>query len=508
MKKSILIIFLCAIGFVSASHAQSIVYSEPDRDDARNMDYDIMGKMNGNFLIYKNYRGTYYITVYDNDMKAVDKIKLDYLPDRILSSSFLQYPDYFYMFYQYQKRNTVYAMAVKIDGTGKKIGNPVQLDTTDINYNTNSKIYTFLNSDDKQRLLVFKINSKNEKLHYLTTSLFDKNLNLDKKALIGIPMSEKNEFLTEFQLGNDGDLVCIKASGSNQNDNITKISLMSKPALSDSVYFSDIKMPNIFLDDIRIKIDNVNNHYLVASFFSKQKRGNVDGLYCYLWDKQQQAPILNLAAPFSDELRAEAKGESNTKTAFNDYFLRNIVMKKDGGFVFAAESVYTSSRGSNYNRWDYFGNPYYGVGGFNSYYSSPYGGGYYPWDRYNNSFYNITRYYADNIVMLSFDVTGKPEWSNIIRKSQYDDNSDNFIGYGVLNSGSQIHFLFNVQEKRQTILTDQVITPEGEIVRTPTLKNLDRGYDFMPRHSKQTGSRQIIIPCEYRNYVCFAKIDY
>jgi hypothetical protein len=29
----------------------------------------------------------------------------------------------------------------------------------------------------------------------------------------------------------------------------------------------------------------------------------------------------------------------------------------------------------------------------------------------------------------------------------------------------------------------------------------------MPKYAKQVGFRQIIVPCQFRNYVCFAKID-
>jgi len=119
----------------------------------------------------------------------------------------------------------------------------------------------------------------------------------------------------------------------------------------------------------------------------------------------------------------------------------------------------------------------------------------------------VVRYYADNIAVLSVDASGKMDWSNVIRKSQYDDNSDRYIGYGIMNTGGEIHFLFNSQEKRQMLLTDQSINPEGQVTRAPTLKNLDRGYDFMPKQAKQTGSKQIIMPCQYRNYICFAKID-
>jgi len=58
------------------------------------------------------------------------------------------------------------------------------------------------------------------------------------------------------------------------------------------------------------------------------------------------------------------------------------------------------------------------------------------------------------------------------------------------------------------LLNDFSLEPEGKIRRNPTLKNLDKGYDFMPKFGKQVSSRQMIIPCLNRNYISFAKIDY
>ena len=40
------------------------------------------------------------------------------------------------------------------------------------------------------------------------------------------------------------------------------------------------------------------------------------------------------------------------------------------------------------------------------------------------------------------------------------------------------------------------------------IKNMDKGYDFMPRHAKQIGARQAIVPCQYRGFTCFAKIEF
>ena len=257
----------------------------------------------------------------------------------------------------------------------------------------------------------------------------------------------------------------------------------------------------------------MNKHYLITSFFSKLRRGNIEGIYYTLWDKNLDKELLNAATYFTDEFKEDAKGENGIKAAFNDYFLKNIILRKDGGFIMVSESEFSSSRGNTLSRWDYlYGSPYWSPMDYYSW-NSPMslgGVGYYPWGR-NNAIFNAnnqTRYYAENIAVISFDPKGTMEWSNMIRKTQYDDNSDNYIGFSMLNAGDQLNFIFNLQEKNQNVLTDQTVTPDGKINRNPTFKNLDKGYEFMPRLSKQIGLRQIIVPCMFRGYTCFAKIDY
>ncbi|MFM7358911.1 MAG: hypothetical protein ACKO1T_10080, partial [Sediminibacterium sp.] len=166
-----------------------------------------------------------------------------------------------------------------------------------------------------------------------------------------------------------------------------------------------------------------------------------------------------------------------------------------------------STRGGNLNRWDYlYGSPFRMP---NDYFlwNSPMG--FFPWG-FNgmNSMNNFTRFYAENILVISFDPSGKMEWSNVVRKSQFDDNKDDMIGFGLVNTGDQLHFLFNAYEKRIQILSDQSITSEGQLIRNPTFKNLDRGFEFMPRYAKQVGLRQVLIPCQYRGFICFAKIEF
>lgn len=498
-------LFLSVIGF--SVSAQKIVYSEPEKDDSRRLNFEIIGKMEGNYLIYKNIRNKHSIVVLDKEMQQISKEEQDYIPDdnRVINTDFFSYSNFSYLIYQYQKKNIVYCMGVKIDANGKKISDVVQLDTTQIGFAASNRIYTVLSSEDKNEIIVFKINSKNKKLFRITTLLFNGKLELQKKSHLVLDMDERNEYLGEFYLDNDGDLIFTRFYRAN-NDNIDRASLIIKPAQSDSLLIKDLKVDNIYLDEIHIKIDNFTRRYFITSFFYKQRRTNIDGLYFYVWDKQAAKPIIEDTVTFSDEFRREARGEASVRTAFNDHFIRQIIPKRDGGFILCSESYYTTSRYNSWNRWNYlYGSPF--LNPMDYYYYSPYYNNSLYWNsRYNNN--QSVRYHADNIAIFSINQSGKLEWSNVIGKTQFDDESDDEISYGIMNTGGQLHFLFNQMEKRLNLLNDYTISPEGQLNRNPTLKNLDRGYEFMPKYARQVSARQMIIPCVYRNSVCFALLDY
>src|SRR5690242_15988855 len=182
-----LLTFVC---FLLRSEAQRIVYSQTDKNDVKTMDYDIIGKMNNHYLVHKNNRNQHNITIYDSDMKVVKVEELDFLPPRVLSSDILSYKDFFYFFYQYQRKNIVYCMAAKLDGDAKIIGEPKELDTTTINFFASDKLDNIIWSEDKQKIMAFKVNTKNADRDIITTSLFDADLNLIHRSRKSIDMNE------------------------------------------------------------------------------------------------------------------------------------------------------------------------------------------------------------------------------------------------------------------------------------------------------------------------------
>lgn len=499
--------FFILIALVSCypAIAQRIQYSEPTNDDNRRINFEIIGKVSGNYLVYKEVSGKHYISVYNNEMKEVKRVKQEFLGEnKIINIDFFTYSDHSYAIYQYQKKGVVYCESVKIDGEANKQSDIVTIDTTHLSFANNNRIYTSISSENRSRIMVFKINSRNRSNYIVTTLLLDQNLELLKRSRFGLMMKDGDDKLDEFHVDNEGDLVFTRFRRDN-SEAISKTNLIWKAADSDSLFVIDIPHQDIFLDEPVIKIDNFNNRFFLTSFYYLKKRGNIEGFYFFVWDKKTRELKLQNTVTLGEALRNEAKGDASTKSAFNDYFVRNVVIKKNGGFVINSEAFYTTSRSNNWSRYNYMNGMYNNSWDYYNY-SPVYNNSWWRGNRFN-SYLNV-RSHADNITILSFDQEGKLEWNTVIRKSQFDDETDDRISYMMANTGSQIHYLFNVEEKRALLLNDYTLTAGGNLTQNPTLKNLDRGYEFMPKYGKQVSANQLIIPCYYRNYLCFAKVDF
>jgi hypothetical protein len=500
-------LFFILITFYATVNSQQITYTQPESQDSRSLDFQIIGKIHDNYLIYKNVRNDYAICTYDYAMRLLDRVDLRFLPDKTLNVDFVTYPDFAYLIYQYQKRNAVYCEAVKINADGKLLTDPIVLDTTHINFFANNKIYSTVNSEDKSKIMIYKIRKKNGKFNF-TTLLFNDNLQLQHESRIPTIFDDRNDLFSDFFVDNNGNFVFTKGNKSNSKDFIQELSLITKPADIDTFSLYDINLSGNYLDAIKLKVDNQNNHYVMNSLYYTKKRGNVEGIFTAVWDVYTKQMVSQNFQILGDSVRLAAKTNGNNKTALNDFFIRDVILKKDGGFILTAEDYYSQSQSSPWNRYDYlYGYPSFSP--YNYYMYSPYSYGYgyyggYPY--YNN--YGSRRYYYNNILVLSMDKSGKPDWASVVNKSQYDDQTDNFLSYVIMLTGGQLHFLFNTLERRTLLLGDQTVSGSGKITRTPPLKGLDRGYQFMPRYGKQISATSIIIPCTYRNYICFAKIEF
>jgi VCBS repeat-containing protein len=470
------------------SFSQVITYSDPLKDDGNSSGFDIVGKVGGNLLILKNVPSNFALSVYDNQMKVKETVPLDFLPEKTFNANFIAYPDFIYLIYQYQKKKTVYCAAIKLDADAKVLTQPFDIDSTDIGNRTN-RIYKTIYSEDKQKIMLVKTQRQNENLT-ITTLLLNDQLQLIKKTQQDLSYNDDKNIYGNFSVDNDGDFLFTISERASGREYFNQLNIVTKPSMADSFAIHNIDLKGKYTDDIHVKIDNINKHYILNSFFYNDKRGNTQGIYADTWDKQTNSPLSNLFISFDDSIRVAIKKSRNKKEALNDLAIRNVNVKKDGGYLLMAEDYYVQKSSDN------------GL--------SPWGFGYGPFNPagYNNI--QTATYHYNNVFVISIDKNGNPEWNSIISKNQSSYNGENALSYTIFNTGGEIHLLFNETEKRsQTTLSDKSITASGDINTNTTIKLLNNmDYQFLPRFGKQVGSKQIIIPCTYRNSICFAKIDY
>jgi len=191
---SLLLVLILGTPRLLKAQVQQILYTEPEKEDSRRTNFDIIGKISGNMLIFKNNGSNSVVCAYDNEMKLLQRVPLTFMPDKYVNVDFVAYPDHFYIIYEYQKKSIVHCTAVKLDGQGQQMGEPVELDTTQIAFASNNKIYTTAISEDKQKIMIFKINSKNSKNFLFTTFLFDAQLKLIDRHRIYLPWKSATSF--------------------------------------------------------------------------------------------------------------------------------------------------------------------------------------------------------------------------------------------------------------------------------------------------------------------------
>ncbi len=496
-----LFIFFILVG--NKIFAQQITYSEKtNKDRAGEMAFEIIGKYNNNFLVYKNIGLNHYVTVYNNDLTLNDNIKLDFIPDKTINVDFAAYKNFFYLIYQYTKKNVVHCVAVKMDSTAKKLTEPKDIDTTNIGVLADNKIYTTVISEDKQKILVYKVHKKENK-YSLATMLYNSDMVLQNKSRMMLDLDERRKAYSDLQVDNDGNLVFVESLKTNNREYIKHMNIITKDALSDEFKSKKMDTDEKYLDEVNIKVDNLNKTYLFNSFFYTQNRGSIVGLASALYSKSSDSLQTTTFTEFNEQLRDQAKRSGLMKFAFDDFFIRSVILKKDGSFILTAEDYSSQSRGNNnWNRWDYlYGNPYYSS--YNSFNNPGYYSYYRPYGSTQGS--QSVRYYYDNILILSMDKSKGYQWGNVIQKEQFDDDNESFLSFCTMVDAGQIHFLFNDNKSNQ-IINNHSINGKGEINRNPTLKSKEKGYQFLARYAKQTATKQMLMPCNYRGYICFAKI--
>jgi hypothetical protein len=541
MQKKIFTLCFVLIALVQLGWSQSYVVSGIEKTDKEGMQYEVLGKLGNHYWIYKKNGTISTIAQYNEQMQLVKQNDLTFLPAQVQQIEFIKRDQQLFAFYQFQNNKTVYAALATLKSDGQLNGDPVILDTAqNIRPGSRAKIFNLIESDDHQKILLFSVNTSNSSSIKLKTSSYNGNFEATADATISINSANKKSTLSDFALDNKGNLYCLR--NTTQNGSAPAVSLIYLSEGGREVIESPVLNAQFLLDDIRLKIDNTNNRVVLNSFYAISKKGNIEGLYTYIWDANTKTEILSSANRFTDANRALMTSKRNLKTALDAYYIDKVKTQSNGDYIVMAESAETYSNRSAFSRWDYFwGGPFYNPFLFN-YWNRPFG--FYPWTRLGwvgfpgldwgwggfgwgnwggwgwgglgwSGFYNpyasfgypSVTYNANQIALMSFNQKGDLQWVKTIDKSQSDMNVDQFIGYGSFENNNGVNVIYYQKQKGQRQFVFNTLTNEGALSKGESINLQEKRFDWMPRALKQVGEKECIIPYQYNNKIGFAKVQ-
>jgi hypothetical protein len=541
MQKKIFTLCFVLIALVQLGWSQSYVVSGIEKTDKEGMQYEVLGKLGNHYWIYKKNGTISTIAQYNEQMQLVKQNDLTFLPAQVQQIEFIKRDQQLFAFYQFQNNKTVYAALATLKSDGQLNGDPVILDTAqNIRPGSRAKIFNLIESDDHQRILLFSVNTSNPSSIKLKTSSYNGNFEETADATISINSANKKSTLSDFALDNKGNLYCLR--NTTQNGSAPAVSLIYLSEGGREVIESPVLNAQFLLDDIRLKIDNTNNRVVLNSFYAISKKGNIEGLYSYIWDANTKTEILSSANRFTDANRALVTSKRNLKTALDAYYIDKVKTQSNGDYIVMAESAETYSNRSAFSRWDYFwGGPFYNPFLFN-YWNRPFG--FYPWTRLGwmgfpgldwgwggfgwgnwggwgwgglgwSGFYNpyasfgypSVTYNANQIALMLFNQKGDLQWVKTIDKSQSDMNVDQFIGYGSFENNNGVNIIYYQKQKGQRQFVFNTLTNEGALSKGESINLQEKRFDWMPRALKQVGEKECIIPYQYNNKIGFAKVQ-
>ena len=539
MKPSSLFAVLLTFFFFHIAAAQKIVYSDPGKEDFNRVRYHIITKQDDRLLVYKaiyshasvrrwqnnlvefdpsalypnNFIEYSNLCIYDSNMHVIAEKPLP-IPRESTGIHFLVYDDFFYTFYQYLHNHTIYCMALKLSMDGNIVGSPIKMDSTHIpEIQEQSQVYSVINSEDKQQILLFRTNIYHQPTR-IKAVWFDKDLHPVRNKDLSLYV-EASQYLSEYQVDNEGNFVFVGMNGKAKTHDPTQAALFTIPAHEDSIRTTYFVPASISVDNVHLLIDNRHKRYILTSFYSKRPEARIEGLFCLVHDAERRSAEKGSLTVLSAEMLREVK-KTGIRIALDDYYIQDLHLRRNGSFTIEAQELAVAPERELAARWLYLPAEREYIAREFAFYDPYENDHYYPWTTWRKiGVYMMNKYsfMSRGALVISFDSTGVEEWTNAISTPQHNMVNAT-LGYKTITANGLLYFLYNTRLHQRTFLTARSIDAEGTLDTDSrfredlALRDLDNAYECFPRFAKIVDAGEIIVPCRKGGYFCLAKINF
>lgn len=493
--------------------------------------YEVIGKMGADFLVYEydSKAGKKSIHVHNRYMETIKEISLGEIPGDAYNLKFIVNDTALTIVYNYINGLDIVCGAAIFDARLKIKNKPVVLDSV---AGANATNINILSSQDKSKLLVYKLQYADSSGTVLSTKIYDPALKLQHSTRSPLAINPDEEELSPFVISNDGEVCFIIQSVNNSKK--FEILYNSFKTQAYNSFLVNLKSKRLERE-LNVTVNDANNSVLVSTFYSGEKSNDIEGVFVMNFDNKThdiKTTFNTLDSNFVNRIKAYDQNFA--------VLIKDIIPDHTGGFVITAEmaSKHTYTRGAGGS---------FGVGGgsFNSSYtlnpqSAPDAG----WVRlppsqpgqadrlvYNNNLYMLYErepssgtvlnglgrggYFPaeaaeqnilslGDILVCTFSGNMKLKNSAIIPKWQSAPLTiGQQLSFLSLEGKKNIDFLFNESIGKNNFISKERLAFSSAVSSKEIIKTGEKSYRLLPMYSKQVADNQAILALEYANKIYF-----
>lgn len=462
--------------------AQEVLYSTYEDFDLRSGDFSIIGKVANRLYTYRASAQGFFLDAWDDSMNREATIVLDFFPNKIYETRFIASNNQIIALYQSIEGTKITQFAALLDERGRLVKGPMTLATARTGIlGADRDYFSSIISENKKWILIHGFNDRKSDINGTVIWLND-SLRITDRATARFDADGATVY-GEGLLGNDGTLYLPVYNASNSNAFGDQAWLLTLPRSSRKFQATPLPIQDAYVNGLTAKHDFANNRLYILGFQAERRNGSTEGLYFARYDLASNTWINNGLVPFDESMRIST-GFKKLKQAFNDFTIRQVVVRKDGGFVLLAENYYVTSRNNSM-----------GWGGYYSFYNGPF------------MTQTVREYHYNDVLALSCNETGSRDWFSFVRKEQYSQEDGGvFSSYAMLNTGGAFGIIFNDFSANRSRIGLATINATGDVDMRYLAQGDRNAPDWLPRSGKQIGLRDLVVPCMRRRQLCFARV--
>lgn len=459
--------------------AQEVLVSS-DISIRNNLSYDIVGEVDDKIILFRDAGDEYFMETFDDEMGMILSTSLVFEEDKVDIYNILGLDTTFQIQYGYSDKDSIRIMSRRYDSKAVLIDSTT-LFTVEKRF---FKQYKYVHSEDKSKTLLFHKGRKNElELHWIDNKSNQRWFS-GVYAIVNVDLAEDFRFM---ELTNDGRAITYFDTNNFQfNKDKHKGHICIFTPQAEEYNYIPLNYESNVATDIRMEFNNANNHLILGGLYSTVSNTAAEGYFLFnknIHDLKVDDTFSYTSFP--KEFIGEIIGVKKRKMdLLNDFIIKDLALRADGGVLMFFESYKEFARRSNYRSYTRRDATLYGDRGW-------------------------VDYYNEDIIMVATHPKGEEHWKKVLHKKQFSqDDEAIFSSFYIFKTPSRLRLVYNDDITKNSTISEYLVDPIGDYERRSLLNTEYENLKLRFNDCIQLSSSSLIVPSQQSYTLNLVKITY